>query len=77
MVIITDPDSPLHKSALAQGLRTVTANPKVGGRFSALSAFGLTPAALIGVDVSLLLDDAFEAAETFTEPNSAPVLVIY
>lgn len=75
MVIITDPDSPLHKSALAQGLRTVTANPKVGGRFSALSAFGLTPAALIGVDVSLLLDDAFEAAEKFTEPNSAPVLV--
>jgi len=75
MVIITDPDSPLHKSALKQGLRTVIANPKVGGRFSALSAFGLTPAALIGVDVSLLLDDALDAAQAFTKPDSAPVLV--
>ena len=75
MVIITDPDSPLHKSALSQGLRTVIANPKVGGRFSALSAFGLTPAALIGVDVSLLLDDASDAAQTFSNPDSAPVQV--
>ena len=75
MVIITDPDSPLHKSALSQGLRTVIANPKVGGRFSALSAFGLTPAALIGVDVSLLLDDASDAAQTFSKPDSAPVQV--
>ncbi|MEY3454984.1 MAG: hypothetical protein RLZZ92_104, partial [Actinomycetota bacterium] len=41
MVIVTDPDSPLHKSALEDGLKVVTANPKVGGRFSALSAFGL------------------------------------
>ncbi|MFM8965781.1 MAG: hypothetical protein ACKOHL_05580, partial [Actinomycetota bacterium] len=54
MVIVTDPDSPLHKSALNDGLKVVTANPKVGGRFSALSAFGLTPAALIGIDVSVL-----------------------
>lgn len=73
MVIVTDPDSPLHKSALADGLKVVTANPKVGGRFSALSAFGLTPAALIGVDVSVLLDDAFDAAQEFTKPDSVVV----
>lgn len=75
MVVITDPDSPLHKSAITQGLRVVIANPKVGGRFSALSAFGLTPAALIGVDVSLLLDDALDAALTFAKADSPPVLV--
>ena len=73
LVVITDPDSPLHKSATSDGLRVVTANPKVGGRFSALSAFGLTPAALIGVDVSVLIDDAYEAAKEFTKPNSSVV----
>lgn len=73
LVIVTDPDSPLHKSATKDGLKVVTANPKVGGRFSALSAFGLTPAALIGVDVSLLLDDALEATRTFTNPDSSVV----
>ncbi len=73
LVVITDPESPLHKSAAEDGLKVVTANPKVGGRFSALSAFGLTPAALIGVDVSVLLDDALEAARTFTDQDSAVV----
>ena len=73
MVVITDPDSPLDKSARLQGLRVINANPMVGGRFSALSAFGLTPAALLGIDVSVLLDDAFEAASKFLEPDSAPV----
>ena len=73
LVVITDPESPLHQSALADGLRVVIANPKVGGRFSALSAFGLTPAALIGIDVSVLLDDALEAMQEFTKPNSSVV----
>lgn len=75
IVIITDPNSPLHKSALAAGLRTVTANPKVGGRFSALSAFGLLPAALIGVDVSVLLDDALDASAKFTAADSPAISV--
>lgn len=73
LVVVTDPNSPLHKSATADGLRVVTANPKVGGRFSALSAFGLTPAALIGIDVSVLLDDALAAAVTFSNPDSPAV----
>jgi glucose-6-phosphate isomerase len=72
-VIVTDPDSPLDKSARADGLRVINADPNVGGRYSALSAFGLVPAALIGVDVSILIDDAAAAAKTFTEPNSLPV----
>ena len=73
MVIVTDPGSPLDKSSRREGLRTINADPHVGGRFSALSAFGLTPAALIGVDVSLLLDDAFDAAKEFTEDDSSVV----
>lgn len=75
LVVVTDPGSPLDLQARAEGLRVVNADPCVGGRFSALSAFGLTPAALIGVDVSLLLDDAHDAARTFVEPNSTAVLV--
>ena len=61
MVIVTDPDSPLDKSARAEGYIVVNADPKVGGRFSALTAFGLVPAALIGVDASVLLDAASDA----------------
>ncbi len=73
LVIITDPESPLYESAIQDGLRVITANPKVGGRFSALSAFGLTPAALLGIDVSVLLDDAADAAATFVAPDSPVV----
>ena len=61
MVIVTDPDSPLDKSARADGYTVVNADPNVGGRFSALTAFGLVPAALIGVDASILLDAASDA----------------
>ena len=72
-VIVTDPGSPLDRSARADGLRVINADPNVGGRYSALSAFGLVPAALIGVDVSILLDDAAAAAATFAVENSAAV----
>ncbi len=75
IVMVTDPGSPLDQSARADGLRTINADPKVGGRYSALSAFGLVPAALLGVDVSLLLDDAAAAAATFTEQNSVAIVL--
>jgi glucose-6-phosphate isomerase len=61
MIVVTDPDSPLDKSARADGYTVVNADPNVGGRFSALTAFGLVPAALIGVDASVLLDAASDA----------------
>ena len=73
LVIVTDPNSPLDKAARADGLKVINADPNVGGRYSALSAFGLVPAALIGVDVSILLDDAAAAAATFTAPDSTAV----
>lgn len=72
-VIVTDPGSPLDKSARGDGLRVINADPNVGGRYSALSAFGLVPAALIGVDASLLIDDAASAAEKFVDPGSVAV----
>ncbi|NDE51097.1 MAG: glucose-6-phosphate isomerase [Actinobacteria bacterium] len=72
-VIVTDPHSPLDAKSREEGLKVVNADPNVGGRFSALSAYGLTPAALIGVDVSVLLDDAHDAAATFTEVDSVVV----
>ena len=53
----------------------INADPNVGGRYSALSAFGLVPAALIGVDASILIDDAAAAAETFSQPNSSAVKI--
>jgi glucose-6-phosphate isomerase len=45
----------------------------VGGRYSALTAFGLVPAALMGVDVSVLLDDAATASQTFSAIGSAAI----
>jgi RpiB/LacA/LacB family sugar-phosphate isomerase len=55
-VAITDPASPLERLAATGGFRRVFLNdPGIGGRFSALSYFGLVPAALVGVDVARLL----------------------
>ena len=61
---ITDPGTPLEKLAREQGFREVfLALPSVGGRYSALTMFGLVPAALIGIDVRALLDRAWTMAE--------------
>ncbi|MBI2886047.1 MAG: bifunctional transaldolase/phosoglucose isomerase [Chloroflexi bacterium] len=58
-VAITDPDTPLEQLAREQGFRRVFANPPdIGGRYSALSYFGLAPAALLGMDLAGLLDRA-------------------
>lgn len=52
LVAITDPGSQLDEQATAGGWRAVLRNPAdIGGRFSALSLFGMAPAALVGVDV--------------------------
>ena len=58
-VAVTDPDTPLHHRARESGFHRVFVNPPdIGGRFSALSFFGLVPAAAIGVDVEKLLASA-------------------
>jgi len=68
IIVITDPGSPLSRTAQENGWRVVLGDPQVGGRFSALSAFGLLPAALIGADPAILLDDAAEMIATIHEP---------
>ncbi|GAA1976147.1 glucose-6-phosphate isomerase [Amycolatopsis minnesotensis] len=63
IVVVTDPGSPLAELAGKEGYRKVfLADPNVGGRYSALTAFGLVPAGLAGADVARLLDQAALAA---------------
>ncbi len=58
-VAITDPGTSLEKLARERSFRQVfLADPMVGGRFSALTAFGLVPAALMGINLGKLLDKA-------------------
>ena len=58
IVIVTDPGSPFDQSARSAGYRVFNADATVGGRYSALTAFGLVPAGLVGCDISQLLHDA-------------------
>jgi len=75
IVIITDPGTHLDISARNLGYKVVNADPNVGGRFSALSAFGLVPAALIGVDISLLLDDAEKLSSSISVKESPAIAI--
>ncbi len=62
-IAITDPGTSLEKLGQAEGFRAVYANPPdIGGRYSALSLFGLVPAALIGLDLERLLARGQEMA---------------
>ncbi len=62
---ITDPGSGLEKLASERGFRKVFAgDPNIGGRYSALSAFGIVPGALMGIDVRALLSGAEGASST-------------
>ncbi len=64
-VAITDPGRPLDKLATETGFRRTFLNPaSIGGRYSALSFYGLVPAAMIGVDIKLLLERANGMVET-------------
>ncbi|MBT2503215.1 glucose-6-phosphate isomerase [Curtobacterium sp. ISL-83] len=58
IVVVTDPGSPLEAEAIVAGYRVFTADPTVGGRYSALTAFGLVPSGLAGADITELLDEA-------------------
>ena len=58
IVVVTDPGSPLEAEANDAGYRVFRADPNVGGRYSALTAFGLVPSGLAGADVQELLDEA-------------------
>jgi transaldolase/glucose-6-phosphate isomerase len=68
-IAITDPGSALADLARTQEFRAIVeGSPDVGGRYSALSVFGLVPAALAGVNLELLLDRALAMADACRRP---------
>jgi glucose-6-phosphate isomerase len=71
MVIVTDPGSPLDQQSREAGFRVVNADPNVGGRYSALTAFGLVPSGLAGADIERLLDEAETVADLLAEDDEA------
>ncbi|SBS73945.1 glucose-6-phosphate isomerase [uncultured Microbacterium sp.] len=77
IIVVTDPGSPLDEASQAAGYRVFHADPSVGGRYSALTAFGLVPTGLAGVDIAELLDEA-EATllEVAIDDPKNPALVL-
>jgi transaldolase/glucose-6-phosphate isomerase len=70
---ITDPGSDLERLARDRGFRAVFAGePSIGGRYSALSPFGIVPAVLMGADASLLLERAQEMREACRSGEGNP-----
>lgn len=80
-IAITDPGTPLEALRLRETMRvTLNGVPTVGGRFSALSMFGLAPAALAGVDMRALVDAAREMETACGRPadeNPAALLAAW
>jgi len=76
VVVVTDPGSPFESAAREEGSRAVfLADPDVGGRYSALTAFGLVPSGLAGVDVGRLLDEA-AALQSTLGSDDGPALLL-
>ncbi len=76
VVVVTDPGSPLAEAAEREGTRAVfLADPDVGGRYAALTAFGLVPSALAGADVAGLLDEAGALEPSLADP-AGPALAL-
>lgn len=71
-IAITDPGSQLHRVAEKEGFRRIFLGvPSIGGRYSALSNFGMVPGAAMGLDLRQLLSRAQEMVESCGE-NVAP-----
>jgi glucose-6-phosphate isomerase len=69
---ITDPGSALDRLAREEHLRRVFLNPQdIGGRYSALSYFGMVPAALLGIHLEGFAERAAQAAEAAAAPEPA------
>lgn len=77
-IAITDPGSDLEKKAADKGwMKVFNGEPTVGGRYSALSVFGLVPAACVGINLRTLMDRA-RAAENACASDSVdnPAIVL-
>ena len=69
---VTDPGSALERLATEDGMRRVFLNPQdIGGRYSALSYFGMVPAALLGIDLEDFAARAVRASEAFASGDPA------
>ena len=78
-VAITDENTALHRRAMSDGFRDVFVNPSdIGGRYSALSLFGLVPAAVMGADVNRIVASAreMEAACRGSDVRTNPGLAL-
>ncbi len=73
-LVVTDPGSSLEELAKTRNVRVFAGEPSIGGRYSALSPFGLVPAALMGVDVGRLLDRTDEMVEACRTAEENPGL---
>jgi glucose-6-phosphate isomerase len=62
-VAITDPGSALEQLATTRSMRVFAGEPTIGGRYSALSPFGIVPAALMGIDIERVLESAERMAD--------------
>jgi hypothetical protein len=72
-VAITDPGSDLEQQSRERGFRQIFAGePTIGGRYSALSPFGIVPAALMGVDLERFLDNALRMADLCRRDDGNP-----
>ncbi len=70
IIVITDPDSDLEHHGRARGYQVFLADPNIGGRFSAFSAFGLVPAVLAGADAQVLCTEAQSALSQLSRDSS-------
>ena len=74
IVVVTDPGSPLRAIAADAGYEVFEADPNIGGRYSALSAFGLVPTGLAGVPIGELLDQAAAVVPSLSGEDGNPAL---
>ena len=69
-VAVTDPGSELEQRARERDMRVFAGEPTIGGRYSALSPFGLVPAALMDIDLERVLTEAVRMAEACRADSS-------
>jgi transaldolase/glucose-6-phosphate isomerase len=69
-VAVTDPGSQLEQLARDRGMRAFAGEPTIGGRYSALSPFGLVPAALMEIDLERVLAGAVQMADACRADSS-------
>lgn len=70
IIVVTDPGSPLHIEAQAKGYQIFEGDPTIGGRYSAISPFGLVPTGLAGLDLKKFLNDAEYGFQLCADPSA-------